>query len=217
MSSSRQLVPIFAAAAFLVAVTAHAARIDMKDPRRALGREDDIRVDCELAQDTISRSSPISVTYRIQNLTNEPIAIADKVSSVTYDEDARTITLAIGTEIPNETMPHLVIIEPGAKKTLTSGGVFNVPIASSSAQSVHAPMYVQVRVNVLRDLTAFRDLIVKSEQAVKPVALPDSLFDPWIDATDTIFCNTIPVHWTAGAPKGEPPTAEQRMPTAGAW
>ena len=217
MKSSKQLVPIFAAATFLVAVTAHAARIDMKDPRRALGREDDIRVDCEMAQDSISRSAPINVTYRIQNLTNAPIAIADKVSSVSYDEDSRTITLSIGAEIPEETVPHLVVIGPGMKKTLTAGGIVSVAIANKGAHSNTTPMYVQVRVNVLRDLAAFRDLITQSDQGTKSVAFPGALFDPWIDATASVFCNSIPVHWSAGAGKDDPPSAEQRLPSSGMW
>jgi len=217
MKSSKQLIPLFAAATFIVAVTAQAAHIDMKDPRRALGREDDIRVDCEMTQDTISRSGPISVTYRVENLTNAPIAIADKVASVSYDEDSRTITLSIGAEIPQENVPHLIVIGPGAKKTLTAGGTVSVAIASANAHGVYAPAYVQVRVNVLRDLAPFRDLIEQSDQGAKTVAFPDKLFDPWIDATDTVFCNSIPVHWNGGGSRNDPPTAEQRMPSTGMW
>jgi hypothetical protein len=216
MKSSKQLIPLLAAATFLVAAAAHAARIDMKDPRRALGREDDIRVDCEMAQDTITRSGPLNVTYRIQNLTNAPIAIADKVASVSYDEDSRTITLSIGAEVPEETVPHLVVIAPGAKKTLTAGSVINVAVANTTEHSQTTPAYVQVRVNVLRDLTAFRDLIAASDQN-KTLAFPDKLFDSWIDATDTVFCNAIPVHWSAGGSRNDPPTAEQKMPTIGLW
>ena len=215
MKSSKQLIPLFAAATFVFAVTAQAARIDMKDPRRALGREDDIRVDCEMTQDTISRSGPISVTYRVENLTNAPIAIADKVVSVSYDEDARTITMSIGAEIPEETMPHLVVIPPGTKKTMTAGGVFNVAVANTRLAPV--PQYVQVRVNVLRDLTAFRDLILQSSQATAPVALPSALFDTWLDANDTILCNAVPVRWSATPGKNSLPSAEQRMPAVGTW
>lgn len=215
MKSSKRWFPLFAAtAALLVAAAAQAARIDMKDPRRALGREDDIRVDCEMTQDTVSRSSPINITYRIQNLTNAPIAVADKMSTVTYDEDSRTITLSVGAEVPDQTMPHVVVIPPGAKKTLTAGGVFNNIVAGDRGPMT--PAYVQVRVNVLRDLTSFGNLIAQSEQSAK-VAIPDSLFDAWIDATDTIFCNTIPIHWTAGSPRNAPPTAEQRSPSSGLW
>lgn len=215
MRSSKQLFPIFTAVAMLVAAEAHAAKVDMKDPRRALGREDDIRVDAQLFQDQVASSAPLNVTYQVQNLTNAPIAIADKVVGVTYDEDARTITMSIGAEIPEETMPHLVVIAPGMKKTMTASGVFNV--ALSNSRFAPTPQYVQVRVNVLRDLTPFRDLIVKSTQATAPVALPNALFDTWLDASDTILCNAVPVRWSAAGGKDRLPSAEQRMPAVGTW
>src|SRR5947209_7530848 len=97
----------------LVSFTARAAGVDFKDPRRALGREDDIRVDAEMIQETLSAGSPISVTYQIANLTSAPIAIADKIADATFDADSQTITISIGAEIPEGTaMPHLTVI-PG--------------------------------------------------------------------------------------------------------
>jgi hypothetical protein len=197
------------AAAVILAVSVRAAHVDMKDPRRALGREDDIRVDAQLNQDSVANNSPLSVTYQIQNLTASPIAIADRVASVSYDEDSQTITLTIGAEIPDANMPHLVVIAPGAKKTLSSGGVFNALVSSSRLARV--PQYFQVRVNVLRDLTPFRDLIARQSGQ-----LSTSLFDEWLDSNDTIECNVIPVRWNAGGGPRVAPTAEQRMP-AGTW
>lgn len=54
MKSSKSLV--FAAAVVLSinALPSDAASVDMKDPRRALGREDDVRIDAQIAQDTVS-------------------------------------------------------------------------------------------------------------------------------------------------------------------
>src|SRR5437764_9668810 len=113
-------VPRFVSAvsvSLLVAAAAGAAHVDMNDPRRALGREDNIRVDAELLQDSVSPSSPISVTYQIENLTTEAIGVADKVSDVTYDPDTATITLSIGAEVPSGTaMPHVLTIAPGQQR-----------------------------------------------------------------------------------------------------
>src|ERR1051326_1747886 len=125
MKSSKQLVPFFAATLLLTVATAQAARVDMKDPRRSVGREENIRVDAELFQDAVSNSSPINITYQVQNLTDVPVAIADKSVVVSFDDEERTITLSVGDEIPQETMPHLVIIPPHTKKTLTAGGVLS--------------------------------------------------------------------------------------------
>ena len=211
----RQLIPIFAAASLLITAAAQAARVDMKDPRRSVGREEDIRVDAQIVQDAVSNSAPINVTYQVQNLTQTPIAIADKITSVSYDEDSRTINFSVGAEIPNETMPHLVVIAAGAKKTLTAGGVLSVAIPT--ARAARGTMYVQVRVNVLRDLTSFRDLIAQSSHAAAPIPIPNTLFDTWIDATDTILCNAIPVRWSNTPQRGDTPTAEQRTPSVGTW
>src|SRR5258705_10808388 len=99
------------AATFLVisSITANAAGVNMDDPARALGREDDIRVDAQLVQDTLAPGVPVAVTYQIQNLTETAVAVADKVSSATYDSDTRTIMVTIGSEVPQQTMPHVVV------------------------------------------------------------------------------------------------------------
>ena len=208
-----KFVPIIAATLILSASAAQAARVDMKDPRRALGREDDIRIDAQLYQDSISSNSPLNVTYQVQNLTESAIAIADKVVAVSYDEDSQTITMSIGAEIPDEKLPHLVVIAPGAKKTLSASGALNVLIANNRLARV--PLSFQVRVSVLRDIAPFRDLIAQ-QSAPRPVTLPNALFDTWLDANDNIFCNAIPVRWNAGSPRNTI-SAEQRMAPAGTW
>src|SRR6266496_131699 len=98
MQSSK---PFFAAVivATIGAGAASAAHVDFKDPRRALGREGNVRIDAELAQDMVSSNSPLNVTYQVENLTNSTIAIADKVGDAAFDMDSRTITLAIGAEV----------------------------------------------------------------------------------------------------------------------
>src|SRR6266508_2349337 len=95
---------VFLAIAVFHVAAVYAAHIDMNDPRRALGREDDIRVDAQLVQDTVSSGSPVGVTYRIENLTPEPVAVADKVCDVSYDVESRTITVAVGSEVPKAGM-----------------------------------------------------------------------------------------------------------------
>src|SRR6266849_5953386 len=108
MKSSSRSVVLAIAVVVLTAAEANAAGVDFKDPRRALGREDDIRVDAQIAQDTVSSSSPISVTYQIENLTSEPIAVADRICDSSFDADTQTITISIGAEVPQGTaMPHL--------------------------------------------------------------------------------------------------------------
>lgn len=91
---------LFLAIALFSAGAVRAGQIDMDDPRRAVGREDDIRVDAVLIDDTVSSGSAIGVTYQVHNLTSHPIALAEKLCTASYDAASRTITVAIGSEVP---------------------------------------------------------------------------------------------------------------------
>jgi hypothetical protein len=191
---------IAATATTLVLFTAaelRAARIDMSDPRRALGRQDDIRVDAQLLQDTLNSSSTVGVTYRIQNLTSSPIALADKISTVDFDVETGTITLTIGAEVPmGAAMPHLIVIPSGEKRTLTTGAMLHAAIPNVRLPFTGAPREVQLKVCILRDIAAFTQLIEAQKQSPTPPPLPDSMFDHWVESTDTVFLNPIPVHWS---------------------
>lgn len=198
--------PLVSAAVALLAVTADAARLDMNDPRRALGREDDVRIDAQLSQDSVSPGSSVSVTYQVQNLSPSTVAIADKIADVSYDADTQTLTLSVGSEVPsNGTMPHLTVIGPGEKKTMTAGGVVRVNLPTVRSPFIAVPRFVQVKVNVLRDVTPFSKLIEEQKQAhnaLAAIALPDDLFDKWIESNDAIFLNAIPVYWNPNKRSG---------------
>lgn len=201
----RSSFPVVFAAVLLTAAVAQAARVDMKDPRRALGSDDDVRIDAEVPRDTVSPDSPISVTYQVENLSSGWIAIADKVSDLSYDPESRTITLSLGAEVPANTLPHLTAIAPGEKKTFIGGAVGHIAVPSRGPFTA-APRYVQIKVNVLRDLTAFRVVLEKQAQAAAPpVAMTAAMFDAWLDASDSILLNTIPVRWS---PRSHGPSAE---------
>ena len=180
----------------LISAAASAAHVDMNDPRRALGREDNIRVDAELLQDSISASSPLSVTYQIENLTQQTIGVADKVSDVSYDPDTSTITLSIGAEVPTGTnMPHVTTIGPGKKRVFSAGGLVHIAVPRQRTPWTAVPRYVQIKVNVLRDVTAFAAQLDQQAKSPAPVPLPNDLFDKWVGASDSVFLNSIPVRW----------------------
>jgi len=192
-----------AVATMLVAVASRAAHVDMNDPRRALGREDDVRIDAQLIQDTVTSGSSVGVTYQVNNLTKQPIAVADKVCDVSYDSETRTITIAIGSEVPKDgEMPHLVTIPPGEKKTMTAGAILHVASPTVRSPFVATPQYVEIKVSVLRDVAPFVDLIQRQSNAVRPVELTDQQFDQWLDSNDTIFLNAIPVRYEAKSKNG---------------
>lgn len=209
MKSSKQF--IASAVIIFFAAAAYAAHVDMKDPRRALGRDDDIRIDAELMQDQVGSSSPISVTYQIENLTNAPVAIADKLITASYDPDTRTIVVSIGSEIPTtKTIPHLALINPGEKRVLTAGTSVHVQATRGPFSAV--PQYVRIEVNVLRDLGPFAQAIaLQAKNNLAALPLGNDLFDQWVQSNDSIYLNSLPIQW-----KGEMrdiTTAEAGGPT----
>ncbi len=184
--------------AMLIAAVASAAHVDMNDPRRALGREDNIRVDAELLQDSLSSNSALSVTYQVQNLTAQTIGIADKVSDVSYDPDSATVTFSIGAEVPaGKTMPHVVTIGPGETRVLSAGGLLHIAVPKPSTPWSVVPRYVQIKVNVLRDVKPFEAQLAQQAKSAVAPALPNDLFDQWVNASDAVFLNAIPVRWNA--------------------
>ncbi len=196
MRFSKPLVPAVVLA--LIAGASLAARLDLTDPRRALGREDNIRVDAQITQETISSGAPLSVTYQVQNLTQNPIAVADKVTEMTYDDESRTITLALGAEVPTgSAMPHLVVIAPGEKRVFSRGTLVRVVMPSVRTPWTAVPRFVQIKVSVLRDVTPFAALIEQQRRSTTPPALPSEMFDRWVESTDAVYLNAIPVRWIA--------------------
>jgi len=59
------------------------------------------------------------------------------------------------------------------------------------------PRYVQIRVIVMRDLKPFAKLIEEQANTAAPAPLPAELCDRWVEASDWLFLNPIPVHWTS--------------------
>jgi hypothetical protein len=179
-----------------LSLAAQGASINMDDPRRALGREDDVRVDAQLTTDTVAPGTPVAVTFQIQNLTREQIAIADKVASASYDPETRTITITIGSEVPQENMPLVTVIKPNEKRVLRAAATPVFTAAATRARLGATPRYVQVKVSILRDLAPFRALI--DMQAKGPQRLSDELFELWFESNDTILLNSVPVTFRAG-------------------
>ena len=179
----------------LIATAGHAARIDRKDPRRAVGAEDDVRVDAQLTTEFVSAHSPIGVTYQIHNLSSRTIAVADRLCEASYDSDTATIALSVGSEVPSGgEMPRLVIIRSGETGTFTAGAVLK---SSLRALRIAMHAFVKIRVNVLRDASPFMALMERQKRANAGVVLSDEDFDQWLKLNESIVLNTIPVRYRA--------------------
>lgn len=198
-----------------VATVAEAAKVNMRDPRRAVGREDDVRVDAELAQDSVSSHATLGVTYQIENLTQSPIAFADKRSEASYDPDTETITVAFGAEVPDgQTMPHLVVIAPGEKKTFRGAGSVTIVTPNVRTPWLPVPRFVQIKVTVLRDMKPFTALIDQQNRTAGAPPLDNQSFDRWVNAVGSVFLNPIPVRWD-GKTRGGGVDAESSSPGDG--
>ncbi len=203
MKSSRVVFFIVSVVTIVPLAAAYAAHIDMADPRRALGREDDIRIDAQLTQDSVSSGSPVGVTYQIQNLSQEPVAIADKVCELSYDDDSRTMTMSIGSEVPKGgEMPKLVTLAPGEKRTFTTGGILQIAVSTMRGSFSAIPRFVQIKVNILRGLSAFRSLMDRQARSTAPIPLNDEQFESWLENNDMIILNMIPVRYNAAPRNG---------------
>jgi hypothetical protein len=202
---------VVVAVTLLSSAAARAAQVDFKDPRRALGREDDIKVDAEMVQDTLSPGTSIGITYQVENLTSSPIAIADKVTNASFDSDSQTITVSIGAEIPQgSAMPHLTTIAPGQKRSFRAGAIAQVVVPNLHGPWAHVPRSVQIIVNVLRDVGPFAKLIAMQANSSTAPPLPNDLFDAWVGSVSSVELNALPVHWTDAR---RVPTAESSRPS----
>ena len=216
MKSAKSFTALWIATLTLMPVVAAAGSIDMDDPRRVVGREDDVRIDARLVQDTVAPGAPIGVTYQIQNLSNAPVAVADRIATASYDPETQTITLSIGAEVPDDgKMPHVVTIQPGETKLLQAGATPALSGAAVRTSFGMTPRFVQVKVSILRDLGPFLALI---EQQAKPqpkggVVLSDAQFEQWFASNDTIFLNTVPVRFSPRA-RATMNGADRRTPDA---
>jgi len=207
---------IIALSVLLTATAIQAAKVDMRDPRRAVGREDNIRVDAELAQDAVSPNTKLAVVYQIQNLTAAPIAIADKISAAAYDSDTQTITLSFGAEVPDgATMPHLVVIPSGGTKTLRGSSSVHIQTPRLHSPFVPVPHFVQIKVTVLTNLQPFATLIDQQDKTATEPVLSNDAFDHWVNSVASVFLNVIPVRWEGRSPASNGVDAEQSQPGAG--
>jgi len=182
----------------LLSAGGHGATVDMNDPRRAVGSEDDIRVDAQLMGDFVSAHSAIAVTVQIQNFSSRTVGVVDKVCEASYDSDSRLITLSVGSEVPRDgEMPRLVAIRPGEKRTFTVGAVLRVTAIPLRTTRAAVPGFVQIKVNVLRDVAPFVALMDRQSGTNLAIELNDEQFEQWLNTNQSILLNVIPVRYRA--------------------
>jgi len=181
--------------------------IDMKEPRRMVGTENNVRVDAEIYGENMIQGTSLSIKYDVTNERPSPILIADLIPQTTYDPDTRTVTVDIGSEIPGEEfLPRLISIPSGGRRSFKTGVHINI-IMALNAPTAPKPRALQLRVNFLGDPAPFVKLIDIPEKAVRDRELAAQLFPKWVEGSETVTTNSLPMHW-----QGPRPTAIEEAP-----
>ncbi|HEY6138299.1 MAG TPA: hypothetical protein VI670_11095 [Thermoanaerobaculia bacterium] len=188
------------AALFFAACASTTMPVDMKEPRRVLGTESDVRLDALVYQDHLAEAIQIPVAYEITNHRNKTILVADIVPLASYDPETRTVTIDLGTEIPGESfLPRLIAIGPEQKKTFHQTA--HVTIAARPGNPwAPRPDRIRIRLNFLGDEQPFQQLVEmnEKEKGLYDPKLAADLFPKWVEGNETVVTNTLPMRWNGG-------------------
>src|SRR5829696_2754464 len=86
----------------ILAACSSTAPVDLTEPRRVVGTENDVRIDAEVFGETLSPNVNIPIKYDITNNRSTAILVADLNLLASYDPETLTVTVDIGSEIPGE-------------------------------------------------------------------------------------------------------------------
>lgn len=186
--------------------------VDMRESMRVLGRENDVRVHAQIFTNDVRPGALVAITYEIENLRPEPIVFAPVPPSVDYLASNRTITVTLGSEIPDgEALPKLIRIAAGEKVGFTTGARISVPPTPRSALRNH-PRYLQVRLSYLDGAEPFEPWL-QAEAARGARGMDDGLFRSWIDHVAAVVTNALPIRWSGSLPSEA--GAASRSPASG--
>jgi len=176
--------------------------IDMKEARRMVGTENDVRVDAEIYGEEMRQGMTLAIKYDVTNQRSQPILIADLNPLANYDPDSRTVTIDIGSEIPGEEfLPRLISIPSGSRRSFNSGAHINVAVSFQSPWTPR-PNKLQLRINFLSDPRPFIRLIDIPEKAVRDKQLAAEIFPKWVEGNETVTTNALPMRWTSSPRPG---------------
>jgi hypothetical protein len=186
------------------------APVDKDEPRRVVGSEERVRVDAQVFAQRLSANEVVSIAYEIVNGRDEAIAVADLLPSTSYDAESRTLTVEIGSEVPgNEFIPRLQKVASGETKAFTVGA--RMPALQGTERLGNVPRYLRIRIYFLGDVKPFETLVGIPERAIRDTALADQLFPQWVDNTESVVTNAIPIQWNSAAAADVPAARRRRI------
>jgi hypothetical protein len=184
--------------------------VDLREGRKLVGTENDVRVDAEVMADHVVAGMPITIRYTLTNGRPNPIAVADIVAVTSYDPETRVLTVNVGSEVPGQQMlPRLIQLNSGERRDFTVGATTNFPASRTTRGQAGPPHELRLKVNFLGNVQPFSMLVNIPEKAVVDPKLADELFAKWIEGTESIITNSLPVHW---APRPDDPNSADAPP-----
>jgi hypothetical protein len=184
---------------FTLAACTSTQPVDMSEPRRVVGTENDVRIDAEIFGDTLSSNVNIPIKYDITNNRSTTILVADLLLNATYDPESLMVTVDVGSEIPGANfLPRLISIPSGGKKSFHSSARVSILHGSSTTPFSPRPNKLRLRVNFLGETKPFEKLIDIPEKAVHDPVLAEALFTKWVEGNETVVTNTLPMRWRVG-------------------
>lgn len=198
---------LFSGFILLTTGCASSSRDDVDESARLVGRENDVRIDALIRNIDISAGSNVNLTYDVENLRTEPIAIADIVPEVTYDDETGVITILLGSEVPgNEFLPRLELIRSGETKSYSTGVSLNVRSLSRTV-----PRSVRIRLTYLKDVEPFESLVEMTQKTLHDPELADEMFLPWVESVRFVDTNNVPLT-SGGRFRNDASAADGRSP-----
>jgi hypothetical protein len=180
-------------------------QVNMDEPRRIVGTENEVRVDAEIYGDRIVSGTPITVKYDITNHRSTPILVADLLPNTTFDTESGVVTVDIGTEIPGEQfLPRLISISSGEKKSFVTKATLNLLFGRTRTPLTIVPQALRLKINFLGESKPFEKLIGIPEKAVHDPQLAADIFTKWVEGNETVITNAVPMRWGTSL-SDEPP------------
>ncbi|MCU1246225.1 MAG: hypothetical protein JWN02_2135 [Acidobacteria bacterium] len=196
----RALTRLIAPLALVVAAgCATSKTVNMDEPRRLVGTENQVRLDAEVYADTLAPAQTLTFKYEITNNRSTPIAVADLIPETSYDPETQVVTLTIGSEVPGtQLLPRLLVINSGEKKSFATTAHVNIGVSPMRTPWTRFPNALQLKLNFLGETKPFEMLIGIPERAVANAKLADELFPQWTERNEVLYANPLAMRW-AGA------------------
>lgn len=194
----KRSIPLLLLAVLAAGCASSGTVVNPEEPRRVVGTENDVRIDAQVFGEKISAATALPIRYEITNQRNTPIAVADIVPHSSYDEETRTITIDLGSEVPGtELLPRLITIAPGEKKSFSTAARVRIAMPGDvRSLAAGIPATLRIKLNFLGgELNPFEPLLTMTQKAINDRTLADALFPTWVEMNEVVYTNAIPMRW----------------------